>query len=146
MKVVHFLCLILSSISTASYAVLGELNSANNARNLTLKSTSDSNATVRFQVQNDNSVTIKEYVGADGIVYAVTWHGPRPPDLITLLGKYFPEYSAAKARTPLRIPRRGLTATSLNLQINQFGHPGSLRGLIYLKDKLPANIHPEDLQ
>ncbi len=41
---------------------------------------------------------VREYVAPGGPVFAVTWRGPRAPDLRQLLGTYFDRY-AAEART-----------------------------------------------
>jgi hypothetical protein len=43
------------------------------------------------------SGVVREYLAPGGQVFAVTWHGPRAPDLRQLLGAYFQRY-AAEAR------------------------------------------------
>ena len=43
------------------------------------------------------NTTVNEYLSANGTVFAVSWRGPRPPDLSQLLGPYFAEYQTAAA-------------------------------------------------
>jgi len=38
---------------------------------------------------------LREYVGDDGKVYAITWKTPAPPSVESLLGPYLAEYQAA---------------------------------------------------
>jgi hypothetical protein len=127
----------------SAHAVLGERAPSSLTKS---KAAVASTATVRFQASQDDVVSIKEFVDQTGLVYAIRWEGPRPPDLPTLLGQYFPEYQVAIVSTPFRVPHRRLMATSNNLHISQFGHPGALFGIVYLKNKLPADIRPEDLK
>jgi len=126
-----------------SHAVLGERGQSTSA----IKSlVTPSNNTVRYQASQDDVVAIKEYVDSSGMVYAIRWEGPRPPDLDTLLGRYLSEYKMAVVATPFRVPRRRLMADSDNLHISQFGHPGYIFGIVYLKGQLPTNVYPEDLK
>ena len=37
---------------------------------------------------------VREYLAQSGLVFAVTWQGPRAPDLRQLLGAYFERYTA----------------------------------------------------
>src|SRR5579864_7316700 len=43
------------------------------------------------------SQTVREFVRSDGTVFALSWSGPVPPDLQTLLGPYFGAYSSGLA-------------------------------------------------
>jgi Protein of unknown function (DUF2844) len=137
------LCLFSLAVSPAAHAVLGGRAPASPIQS---KAAVASQATVRYQSTLDDVVTVKEFVDPSGFVYAVTWEGPRAPDLNSLLGEFFPEYKLAIASTPFHVPRRRLMANSSNLHISQFGHPGAIFGIIYLKDRLPANVTPEDLK
>src|SRR6185437_9065626 len=76
---------------------------------------------VTFNEYAQDTQTVREYVGPDGKVYAVTWAGPKRPDLSTLIGTYFPEYSKAITTTTHKQLRRGLSAESGNLEIHEFG-------------------------
>lgn len=134
----------LLTTSSQANAVLGERNPASLTAMKSM--VTPNNGTVRFQTSQDDVVTIKEFLDASGTVYAVRWEGPRPPDLNVLLGRYFPEYSVAVVTTRTRMARRRLMADSSNLHISQFGRPGQLFGIVYLKNRLPDGINPEDLK
>lgn len=129
----------------SAQAVLGERTPSSQKR--VSKAARGSSALVQSQsTAVDNTLTFKEFVDSTGLVYAVRWQGSHPPDLNALLGQYFPEYKMALLSTPFRAPRRGVTASSNNLQISQFGHPGALVGIIYLRNSLPVGVQPEDLK
>lgn len=148
MKKWNVIFLILIWLPSSAYAVLGERPStaASNAK-MVSKAAVSKTATVRVQTTTqDAGLTIKEFVDQTGFVYAVRWEGSHGPDLNALLGKYFPEYKLAAITTLRHMPRRRLSADSQNLHVTQFGHPGALIGLIYLKNQLPAGIQPEDLK
>ena len=91
---------------------------------------------------------IKEYVSADGVVFAVAWKGTGVPDLKVLLGEYFEEYReglrAARSRTPrVREPFR---MKSDRFVIERAGHSRSLLGRAYLPTHLPPGFIPEDIE
>jgi len=135
--------LILMWLPLSANAYLGERTTASVG---VMKQAAASGSQMRAQTTNTTDFTIKEFIDSTGIVYAVRWDGAMLPDINALLGEYFPEYKIAIATTPYRVPRRHLKADSGNLSIRQFGHPGALSGLIYLKNRLPANVQPEDLK
>lgn len=47
------------------------------------------------RIAGDGGQTVREYATRQGRIFAVTWHGPRSPDLKLLLGAYFDRYVAA---------------------------------------------------
>jgi len=89
-------------------------------------------------------ITVNEYVSSAGTVFAVSWRGPRHPDLSLLLGSYFAEYQAAANQPATR--RRGLRIQTGNVVVNTGGHPGDLWGRAYLPAQLPSGVGAEDIQ
>ncbi|MBP0591417.1 DUF2844 domain-containing protein [Paraburkholderia sp. LEh10] len=94
--------------------------------------------------QTADGVTIREYVSAANVVFAVTWQGPTRPDMQALLGSYFPNLVAAGQRAargtgPL-IVREG------ELRIESVGHQGAFAGKAYVPRLVPANVNVDDLQ
>lgn len=144
LKVSVFFILGLLLFQSPARATLGERAVASLSQSKAMVTAN--NNTVRFQTSQDDVVTIKEFIDASGYIYAIRWDGPRPPDLNVLLGKYFPEYKVALVATPFRVPHRRVMADSSNLHISQFGRPGNLSGVVYLKDRMPADIQPDDLK
>jgi len=102
-----------------------------------------------FQVKeiDDSGVMVREYIGPDLKVFAVTWRGLRQPDLSRLLGSYHEELRAAERQRP---PKRALREPSelkgTNITVERSGHMRDIRGRAYLTDLLPSGVRPEDLE
>ena len=99
------------------------------------------------QMTTPSGTAVKEYVGTDGRVFAVTWRGRRPPDLATLLGTYFTQYQhAANAG--------GLTAHGLHhasvrgseVVVETAGHMRDMWGRAFLPAMLPSGVEQSEIQ
>lgn len=88
-----------------------------------------------------NGVTIRQYVDASGLVFAVGWEGPVPPDFQRLLGSYFSNYQEA-----LHQQRRGVLLQSTNLVLESGGMMRAFIGRAYLPGKLPAALNAQDIR
>ena len=89
-------------------------------------------------------IVVNEYASGAGTVFAVSWRGPRHPDLSLLLGPYFAEYQAAANQPATH--RRGLRIQTGNVVVETGGHPGDLWGRAYLPAQLPSGVGAEDIQ
>jgi hypothetical protein len=90
----------------------------------------------------------REYVGADGNVFAVAWRGPRRPELSALLGADYATQMAqmakeareagvgSHAQVASQTPTLGVRAT----QFQRFS-----AGVAWLPSKLPAGVDPDAL-
>ena len=58
------------------------------------------------EMQSPGTV-LREFVGADGRVFAVSWHGPSNPDLRQVLGSYYANYEQGIGRHPPHPPPGG---------------------------------------
>ena len=87
-----------------------------------------------------NGAVVREYAGADGIVFAVAWRGPGRADLRQLLGDGFPVMQASRATVPPVSRRAALAVTRADLVVRSLGHPGGFFGYAYLPDRLPAGF------
>src|SRR5258708_33505564 len=47
------------------------------------------------EIQADTGTVVREYVSADGKVFALAWQGPWLPDMRQILGGYFEQYAQA---------------------------------------------------
>jgi len=88
---------------------------------------------------------VREYLGADGHVFAVSWQGPANPDLRQLLGAYYAQVEQAYATAPHR-DRRHLNIEQPGLVVRASGRPRAFYGRAWLPDQLPTNFSVDDIQ
>jgi hypothetical protein len=88
--------------------------------------------------------TIKQFVSAQGIVFAIAWRGPVMPDLRLLMGAYFDRYLQAATAKPIN--RRNLTVADANLVVSSSGQMRAFSGQAYLPIQLPAGVTPDELR
>lgn len=89
-----------------------------------------------------NGDTVKEYVNADGVVYAVGWNGPGKPDLRDLLGSHFAVFQQDNASARRRGIRSAPRVVRSDLSVVTGGHPGSFWGMAWLPQAAPAGFNP----
>lgn len=140
---------LLVGIAPHAYAALGADESSIDHDRMQMKAelrakTSHAAYTVH-EIQTPGGTTVREFVSADGTVFAVTWRGPAKPDLRAVLGDSFANFVAATAtRAPgshhhLRIDRGDLVVRS-------DGHMRALFGRAYIPTLVPAGVQAEDLE
>jgi len=85
---------------------------------------------------------VREYVSPDDKVFAITWRGPTPPDLRTLLGDYFAPYlDAATSTVQTRAgAHRQLSVSQPDLVVQAVGHARSFRGRAFVPSLIPAGV------
>ncbi|HJV67188.1 MAG TPA: DUF2844 domain-containing protein [Geomonas sp.] len=105
--------------------------------------TTRSNYTVQEVVSD--SVTVREFLNSDGVVFAVAWQGLVQPDLTTLLGSYTQEYQSAKQQTPRRRGHKQSRVKSGNVVVETWGHMRNLQGRAYLPALVPSGVNLEDI-
>jgi len=99
------------------------------------------------EIQAASSTVVREYASSNGKVFAVTFHGPWPPDLRQLLGNYFDQYSRAMhAQNSLRRGRHPVMIDEPGLSVHIGGHPRAFAGKAYAPDLLPTGVRAEDIQ
>jgi hypothetical protein len=151
MRLVKIVLAAATMLPLASYAALGGAPSAGLAAQSLLQSaapaspSSSSSAVYTVRESRDaDGVRIREYVLPTNVVFAVTWQGPIRPDMVALLGSYFPNAvsaSAGRARgTGPLIERNG------DFQIESAGRPGNFFGKAVLPRLVPSNVRADDLQ
>jgi hypothetical protein len=111
-----------------------------------LRTTATASYTVH-EIQAASGTAVREYVSADGTVFAVAWQGAWPPDMRQLLGSYFDQYAqAAKTQKAARMGRRPLTIELPGLVVQTSGHPRSFMGRAYVPGMLPSGIRAEEIR
>jgi hypothetical protein len=91
-------------------------------------------------------LTVREYLDADGKVFALVWSAVAPPDLATLLGNYFPRYAAAVAGLEHPGLQRSLRVADADLVVETSGHLRAYVGRAWLAGRLPASVGPGDIR
>lgn len=98
------------------------------------------------QILAPSGVLVREYLSAQGRVFAVSWTGPVVPNLAGLLGHYYAPYAAAlAARSPAEL-RRSADIVLPDLVVQSSGHLRAYSGRAYLTQQLPAGVALEQIQ
>ena len=92
-----------------------------------------------------NGTTVREYVSAQGIVFAIAWNGNRSPDLATLLGSYANEYQNALQNTPHQPGVRHSSIKSDNVVVQSWGQVHNLQGRAYAPALIPAGVTIDEI-
>lgn len=138
---------LLAGIVCNASATLGE--AAQSVRNdqVRMRGTLRSSQTQAYavhEIQAPYGTLVREYVSpSSGKVFAITWQGPRIPDLQQLLGAYFEQYARAvqsrRGHGPLIIEVPGLVVQSA-------GHQRSFTGRAYLPQEVPSGVRAHTLR
>ncbi len=96
------------------------------------------------EIQLPSGTLVREYVGTDGNVFAVTWQGPFMPNLRQTLGQYFDEYAAAAQSH--REDRNHEHVRQSDLVVQVGGHMRAYAGRAYLPGAIPSGVALEDLK
>lgn len=96
------------------------------------------------EIQISSGTLVREYVSAQGQVFAVAWKGPFLPDLQQILGNHFADYgNAASSRRSRRGP---VLLQQPGLIIQSGGHMRAFFGRAYIPQLLPAEVTGDDIQ
>jgi hypothetical protein len=98
----------------------------------------------RHELSLPSGTVIHEYVSSSGAVYAVTWRGPRMPNLHELLGLYFAELGRRDIRTSFGHHR--LNITSPDLIVRSSGHQRWFEGHAWLPSLVPTGVSADALE
>ena len=96
------------------------------------------------EIQMPSGTLLREYVGADGKVFAVAWQGSSKPDLRQALGRYFEVYVAAPRSTI--VDRKHMHLQQGDLVVEGSGHMRALSGRAYLTGAIPSGVNVGDLR
>jgi len=150
-QLLAFVCLSSAPLSFA-HAVLGEdVSTVHKSAKATQSKLAPATAPFSVHEVEIDGVKIREYVGADNRVFAVTWRGIREPvDLEGLLGNFYRDFSGAesKASRPPGPPsfRSPSEVKGNRITVIRSGHQRDIRGVAYLTNQLPTGVRPEDLE
>lgn len=95
------------------------------------------------EMQSPGTV-LREFVGADGKVFAVSWNGPSNPDLRQVLGSYYARYQESLATTPHS--HRQVTISQADLVYQNSGRQRAFSGRAWVPAMLPQNFSVDDIK
>jgi len=93
-----------------------------------------------------NGGVTKEFTRSDGVVFAVSWHGPGKPDLRQLLGGYFDAFQSDNPTLHGHRTRRPPAVNRSDFQLRSGGHPGAFWGVALLPQLAPAGFSVAEAQ
>lgn len=93
------------------------------------------------QIKGADGAVVREYVSPDGVVFGLSWQSPTMPNLMQLLGSYFPDFQQATSR---KMRHRGpLVVRTDRVVIESGGHMRAFYGRAYVPGLLPKNLTAE---
>lgn len=99
------------------------------------------------EIQGASGTVVREYVSANGKVFAVAWQGPWMPDMRQLLGSYFDQYARAnQAQSGARMRRGPVLINEPGLVVQIGGHVRAFAGRAYVPEMLPSGVRAENIQ
>ena len=91
-----------------------------------------------------SGTVVREYVAANGLVFAVAWNGPSQPNFNTVLGSYFADLK--NAASTAHGGRNRLDLERGDLVIQSGGHMRAFFGRAYLVGAVPGGVSPDALR
>lgn len=87
---------------------------------------------------------VRQYVSADGVVFAVSWNTLYKPDLSAILGTTYPSYASAAQEAAYRpgIQRR-FRHENLDVVVQSTAHLNVFSGFAFRRSLLPKGVSPE---
>jgi hypothetical protein len=99
------------------------------------------------QITTPDGAVVSEYIDQGGTVFAVSWRGPKPPNVAALLGTYFKQYSeAANSGAPSPFGIHTASAHASDVTVESAGHMGFMWGRAYLPARMPAGVNPSEIK
>lgn len=99
------------------------------------------------EIRMSDGSSIREFVNAQGIVYAVAWSTRLKPDFAQLLGRHAAEFDAgvsAELQTPGL--KRSAVVDRGDLVVHSAGRPGAFVGRAWLKSQVPAGTRSDAIR
>lgn len=136
--------------ATPGWATLGDLaasiqtDASHLGSNLAAIPAASSSLFTVQRITLPNSARVDEFVSASGVVFAVNWRGPRPPNLSQLLGSYFAEYQAAVTQPHVRSSHVVINTSHITYRAG--GHMRAYWGSARIPALIPAGVTDGDLR
>jgi hypothetical protein len=97
------------------------------------------------EIATSYGTVVREFVGTDGKVFAVSWHGPVNPDLRQVLGNYYARFEQGAAAA-VHTSHRQLNLSQPDLVFQNSGRMRAFAGRAWVPAMLPANFSTDAIQ
>jgi hypothetical protein len=150
-KLSYVLIFLIGSIPL-SYAALGEPEASieiDQKKLSGVRKDSVKKASYKVTSIEISGTNIRQYVSADGIVFAVAWDGLTHPNLTTLLGNYSNEYQKVlkQQRNYKKYGRRARQSVKANnVTVEKWGHMRNLQGRAFVPSLIPAGVSADEIK
>jgi hypothetical protein len=148
-RIVLFSALLAALAAGPSFAALGGDVSSVQADLAHMKGairvTTNAAVTVH-EISTAYGTSVREFIGADGKVFAVSWSGPVNPDLRQVLGSYYPQFIQAAATTTPHGNHRQLNIAQPGLVVQNVGRLRAFAGRAWVPAMLPENFSVDDIK
>jgi hypothetical protein len=99
------------------------------------------------EISLSDGSSIKEYVNASGLVFAVSWHTRLKPQLHALLGsQYGAAVATPTAASGVSSMKRQQTTRQPDLVLRQGGRMNAFSGLAYIPTLVPNGVNADALR
>jgi hypothetical protein len=142
----HSVVVFLTMLSASCFAVLGGDSTSiqtDQAHMRAQRQVTQSAGYVVHELQAESGTVVREFVSAEGKVFAVAWEGPLRPDMQQLLGSYYGEFTRS---APARRVHGPLTIQTSNMVLQSGGHQRALTGRAYIPAMVPAGVRIEEIK
>lgn len=133
-------------LSAPALATLGDTAASVEADRAKMKGVTRITPTVDYsvhEIETPAGTVVREYVSAEGKVFAVSWRGPGLPDLAQLLGSYTTTLQQAATHPHYNHHRLNIETPEVVMQSG--GHVRTLYGRAWVPALLPQNFSPKDI-
>lgn len=96
------------------------------------------------EIASPSGTVLREFVGTDGKVFAVSWHGMVNPDLRQVLGTYYARYEQGVATTIHS--HRQLSIALPDFVFINAGKQRAFTGRAWVPAMVPANFSTDDIK
>ncbi len=146
-RIVLFPALLAALAAAPTYAALGGDASSVQADLAHMKGairvTTNAAVTVH-EISTPYGTSVREFAGADGKVFAVSWSGPVNPDLRQVLGSHYPQF--VQAASTAHSNHRQLTIRQPGLVVQNAGRLRAFAGRAWVPSMLPENFSVDDIK
>src|SRR5579863_8660766 len=94
----------------------------------------------RHDIISGPDAVVHEYLAPNGRVFAVTWHGPLPPDLWQLFGSYYEAYRSAAVAQSHPGGHRQVHVVQADFVVHALGRLRAFQGMAYVPSLVPAGV------